>query len=71
MKLWQPHPWNDGYTKLKGEGIDVKYINPQRGCHDLGLGFCLMKDHAPFQTGQDLRLPGCLYERGKRCLRDC
>ncbi|GIT07721.1 MAG: hypothetical protein CM1200mP30_13510 [Pseudomonadota bacterium] len=22
--------WNDGYTKLKGEGIDVKYMNPKK-----------------------------------------
>ncbi|GIT07549.1 MAG: hypothetical protein CM1200mP30_11790 [Pseudomonadota bacterium] len=38
--------WNDGYTKLKGEGIELSN-EPQRGCHDLGLRFCLMKDHDP------------------------
>ena len=37
--------WNDGYTKLKGEGIDVKYMKPKEGAMTWVCGFCLMKDH--------------------------
>ena len=39
--------WNDGYTKLKSEGINVKYMNPKEGAMTWVCGFCLMKDHDP------------------------
>jgi len=44
--------WNDGYTKLKGEGIDVKYMKPKEGAMTWVCGFCLMKDHDPAKLGK-------------------
>jgi len=39
--------WNDGYAKLKKEGINVKYMNPKEGAMTWVCGFCLMTDHDP------------------------
>jgi len=34
--------WNDSFTALKGEGVDVKYMNPKEGAMTWVCGFCLM-----------------------------
>ena len=39
--------WNDSYTALKGEGIDVKYMNPKEGAMTWVCGFCLMSAADP------------------------
>ena len=39
--------WNDSYTALKGEGINVKYMNPKEGAMTWVCGFCLMSAADP------------------------
>ena len=39
--------WNDSYTSLKGEGINVKYMNPKEGAMTWVCGFCLMSAADP------------------------
>lgn len=48
--------WNDSYTALKGEGIDVKYMNPKEGAMTWVCGFCLMSaaDPAKLEKSYDV-----------------
>lgn len=39
--------WNDAYTALKNQGINVKYMNPKEGAMTWVCGFCLLKDADP------------------------
>ena len=39
--------WNDSYTALKGEGFDVRYMNPKEGAMTWVCGFCLMSAADP------------------------
>ena len=39
--------WNDSFTALKGEGINVKYMNPKEGAMTWVCGFCLMSAADP------------------------
>ena len=34
--------WNDAYTSLKNQGVNVKYMNPKEGAMTWVCGFCLM-----------------------------
>ncbi len=48
--------WNDSYTALKGEGIDVRYMNPKEGAMTWVCGFCLMSaaDPAKLEKSYDV-----------------
>ena len=48
--------WNDSFTALKGEGINVKYMNPKEGAMTWVCGFCLMSaaDPAKLEKSYDL-----------------
>lgn len=39
--------WNDAYTALKTQGVDVKYMRPKEGAMTWVCGFCLMTDADP------------------------
>ena len=39
--------WNDSFTALKGEGINVKYMNPKEGAMTWVCGFSLMSAAEP------------------------
>ena len=39
--------WNDAFTALKAEGVDVKYMTPKEGAMTWVCGFCLMADADP------------------------
>ncbi len=39
--------WNDAYTGLKSQGVNVKYMNPKEGAMTWVCGFCLMADADP------------------------
>ena len=48
--------WNDSYTALKGEGFDVRYMNPKEGAMTWVCGFCLMSaaDPAKLEKSYDV-----------------
>ena len=48
--------WNDSYTALKGEGIDVRYMSPKEGAMTWVCGFCLMSaaDPAKLEKSYDV-----------------
>ena len=39
--------WNDAFTALKAEGVNVKYMTPKEGAMTWVCGFCLMSDADP------------------------
>lgn len=39
--------WNDAFTALKTQGVNVKYMNPKEGPMTWVCGFCLMSDADP------------------------
>ena len=39
--------WNDAFTALKAEGVDVKYMTPKEGAMTWVCGFCLMSAADP------------------------
>ena len=39
--------WNDAFTALKAEGVNVKYMSPKEGAMTWVCGFCLMADADP------------------------
>ena len=39
--------WNDAFTSLKNQGVNVKYMNPKEGAMTWVCGFCLMTDADP------------------------